>query len=108
MGFLGANLWVGESLYVSTAFTGADMLEVVVALLLVPGVVRAAELVQPRQGIRFVAAAILLAPALSGLVAMSLLNGWFSNHPFLARKLGHFRRTGDGNIRALDPRFFLG
>ncbi|MCC8405542.1 diguanylate cyclase [Paraburkholderia sp. MMS20-SJTN17] len=82
LGFFGANLYVGESLYVSTSFTGSDMVEVCVALLFVPNVATAAELIQPRPCIRFVAAAVLLAPLVSGVTAMSLLDGWASNHPF--------------------------
>jgi diguanylate cyclase (GGDEF)-like protein/PAS domain S-box-containing protein len=51
-------------------------------LLFAPSVGTAAELIQPRPCVRFVAAAVLLAPSLSGVVAIRLLDGWLSNHPF--------------------------
>ncbi|MGF6774888.1 diguanylate cyclase (GGDEF)-like protein/PAS domain S-box-containing protein [Paraburkholderia sp. GAS334] len=82
LGFLGANLWQGESLYVTCSFTGVDMLEIGVALLFAPRVSTASELIQPGPCVRFVAAAVLLAPTLSGVVAMCLLEGWFSTHSF--------------------------
>jgi diguanylate cyclase (GGDEF)-like protein/PAS domain S-box-containing protein len=82
LGFLGANLYVGESLYVSSCFTAADMVEVVIALLLGPRALSAAELIRPRAGLRFVLGAVIAAPVISGLVAMSLLDGWSTVHPF--------------------------
>jgi hypothetical protein len=47
-------------------------------LLFAPSVGTAAELIQPRPCVRFVAAAVLLAPSLSGVVAIRLLDGWLS------------------------------
>ena len=82
LGFLAANLHVGESLYVSASFTGADMFEVYLALLFGPRVTTAAELIQPKNYFRFASACVVAAPLASGLMAMSLLDGWSTVHPF--------------------------
>jgi diguanylate cyclase (GGDEF)-like protein/PAS domain S-box-containing protein len=82
IGLLVADLLRGEGLYASLSFTLAGMVEVCVATLLVPDVKSAKELVVPKAFLRFVFVAGLLAPTLSGLVAVVLLEGFFTNHPF--------------------------
>jgi diguanylate cyclase (GGDEF)-like protein/PAS domain S-box-containing protein len=82
IGLLAADLLRGEGLYASLSFTLAGMLEVCVAALLVPNVKSAKELVVPKAFLRFIFVAGLLAPVLSGLVAVLLLEGFFTNHPF--------------------------
>lgn len=82
LGFLGANLARGDSLYVSSSFMAADIVEVVIALLFAPRVACTAELARPRRCLRFVAGAVALAPAVSGAVAVLLLHARFGAHPF--------------------------
>jgi integral membrane sensor domain MASE1 len=82
IGLLAADLLRGEGLYASLSFTLAGMVEVCVAALLVPNVKSAKELVVPKAFLRFIFVAGLLAPVLSGLVAVLLLEGFFTNHPF--------------------------
>jgi diguanylate cyclase (GGDEF)-like protein/PAS domain S-box-containing protein len=78
-GNLAANL-LGLSLAVSASYTAADMLEVMIAFAFAPRISTVVELMRPKPLIRFVAGGIVLAPALSGLVATTLLRGQLSGH----------------------------
>ena len=78
-GNLAANL-LGLSLAVSSSYTAADMLEVLVAFSFAPRISSVVELIRSKQLVRFLAGAILLAPVLSGLVAVTLLRGQLSGH----------------------------
>lgn len=82
LGFLGADLTQGDSLYVSSSFVAANIVEVVIALLFAPRVASTAELARPRRCLSFMAGAVVLAPAVSGAVAVSLLHVRFGAHPF--------------------------
>ena len=80
LGNLAANLWVGESLGVSVAYSSADILEVWVAFLFAPRISTVAELIRPRTLIRFLTGGVLLAPIASGLIATTLLAGQLSGY----------------------------
>jgi diguanylate cyclase (GGDEF)-like protein/PAS domain S-box-containing protein len=82
IGNLVANLMGGESLYVSLSFTAGGMVEVCTAAWLLPRVSSSKELINPRTFLRFVLAAGALAPLVSGLAAVLLLQGVFTTHPF--------------------------
>ena len=58
------------------------MVETCFAALILPKVRSARELVQPRAFLRFVVGACVVAPVLSGIVAVLLLEGIFTSHPF--------------------------
>ncbi|SIT45117.1 Diguanylate cyclase with PAS/PAC sensor [Paraburkholderia ribeironis] len=84
-GFVGkliANLIGGESLYVSLSYTGSGMIEVCTAALLLPQIQSAKELIAPRTLLRFIICAGIIAPLASGAVAVLLLQGVFTTHPF--------------------------
>ncbi len=82
LGGLAANLMGGETLYVAASFTCSGVFEVCVAAWLGPRASTARELTRPRAFVRFVAAAGVLAPLASGLLASVLLHGVFTPHPF--------------------------
>lgn len=84
-GFVGqliANLIGGESLYVALSFTCSGMVEVYTAALLLPQLQSAKELLVPRTLLRFIMCAGIIAPLTSGAVAVLLLQGVFTTHPF--------------------------
>jgi len=82
VGMLIANLIGDESLYVALSFTLAGMVETCFAALILPKIKSARELVQPKVFLRFVLGACVVAPILSGIVAVLLLEGIFTSHPF--------------------------
>jgi diguanylate cyclase (GGDEF)-like protein/PAS domain S-box-containing protein len=82
IGNLAANLMGDENLYVSLSFTAAGMVEVCAAAWLLPRVHSSKELINPRTFLRFVFAAGVLAPLISGFAAVLLLQGVFTTHPF--------------------------
>jgi len=82
VGVLLGNLAGDETLYVASGFTFAGVVETVAVALMLPGVKTARQLMQPRVFVRFVLAGCVIAPMLSGLVAVVLLQGIFTSHPF--------------------------
>ncbi|MCC8395333.1 diguanylate cyclase [Paraburkholderia sp. MMS20-SJTR3] len=82
VGLLLANLIGDESFYVAFSFTLAGIVEICAAVLMLPAVKSARELVQPKVFVRFVVGACVIAPMLSGMVAVVLLQGIFTSHPF--------------------------
>jgi len=74
LGNLAANLFVGESLGVSVAYSSADILEVLVAFVFAPRISTVAELIRPKPLVRFLTGGVLLAPIASGLLATTLLH----------------------------------
>ncbi|MPW23482.1 diguanylate cyclase [Paraburkholderia sp. CNPSo 3157] len=82
IGMLIANLIGDETLYVALSFTFAGMVETCFAALILPGVKSARELVQPKAFLRFIVGACIVAPIMSGIVAVLLLEGIFTSHPF--------------------------
>ena len=82
IGLLLANMMGDETFYVAFSFTLAGMVETCAAALMLPGVKSARELIQPKVFIRFVVGACMIAPTLSGIVAVILLQGIFTSHPF--------------------------
>ncbi|OUL75673.1 sensor domain-containing diguanylate cyclase [Paraburkholderia hospita] len=82
IGLLLANLMGDETLYVAFSFTFAGLVETGFATVILPGVKTARELVQPKAFLRFVIGACIVAPALSGVIAVLLLEGIFTSHPF--------------------------
>jgi diguanylate cyclase (GGDEF)-like protein/PAS domain S-box-containing protein len=81
LGILGANFCVGEGLYVASSFTFAGLLEICAAVALAPKINRAKELADPKAFLRFLLACSV-ASLLSGAVAVVLLRGFFTVHPF--------------------------
>ncbi|MGF6937103.1 diguanylate cyclase (GGDEF)-like protein/PAS domain S-box-containing protein [Paraburkholderia sp. UCT70] len=82
IGLMLANLMGDETFYVAFSFTAAGLVETCAAALMLPGVKSARALLQPKMFIRFVAGACIVAPVLSGVVAVLLLQGIFTSHPF--------------------------
>ncbi|MFM0377820.1 diguanylate cyclase [Paraburkholderia strydomiana] len=82
VGVLLGNLTGDETLYVASSFTFAGIVETCSAALLLQGVRSAGQLMQPRVFVRFLLAGCLIAPILSGMVAVVLLQGIFTSHPF--------------------------
>ncbi|MEX3840415.1 diguanylate cyclase domain-containing protein [Paraburkholderia sp. BR10879] len=78
LGNLAANLFVGESFGVSASYSSADIVEVLIALAFAPRISTVSEMVRARPLTRFVAGGVLLAPAVSGVLAMTLLHGRLS------------------------------
>jgi diguanylate cyclase (GGDEF)-like protein/PAS domain S-box-containing protein len=75
LGNLAANLYVGESLAVSASYSSADIVEVLIAFAFAPRVSTVSELVRLKPLVRFVTGGVLLAPAVSGVLATVLLRG---------------------------------
>jgi diguanylate cyclase (GGDEF)-like protein/PAS domain S-box-containing protein len=73
LGNLAANLLVGRSLGVALAFTSADILEVVIALVFASSVPTVAELIRLKPLVKFLVGGVLLAPIASGLLVTALL-----------------------------------
>lgn len=82
VGMLLGNLLGDETLYVAFSFTFAGMVEICAAALMLPRVTSAKNLLQPKVFVRFVVGAGVIAPTLSGIVAVVLLKGIFTSHPF--------------------------
>ncbi|TCG03965.1 sensor domain-containing diguanylate cyclase [Paraburkholderia steynii] len=82
VGILLANLVGDETLYVASSFTFAGVMETCAAALMLPAVKSARELVKPMVFVQFVLGACVVAPLLSGVVAVLLLQGIFTSHPF--------------------------
>ena len=81
LGILGANFWVGESVYVASSFTFAGFLEICIATALAPRVTRAKDLSYPRSFLQFLLGSCI-ASLSSGAAALVLLGGFFTVHPF--------------------------
>ncbi|MFM0480600.1 diguanylate cyclase [Paraburkholderia strydomiana] len=82
VGVLLGNLAGDETLYVASSFTFAGVVETCAAALMLSGVKSARQLMQPSVFIRFLLAGCIIAPVLSGVVAVVLLQGIFTSHPF--------------------------
>ncbi|MFM0524226.1 diguanylate cyclase [Paraburkholderia strydomiana] len=82
VGVLLGNLAGDETLYVASSFTFAGVVETCAAALMLSGVKSAKQLMQPSVFIRFLPAGCVIAPVLSGVVAVVLLQGIFTSHPF--------------------------
>jgi diguanylate cyclase (GGDEF)-like protein/PAS domain S-box-containing protein len=80
LGYLSAGLLVGERLFVSVSYLCANLLEVLVALAFAPPVSTVAELFRPKPLVKFMAGAVLLAPAVSGLLVTSMLHEQLVGH----------------------------
>jgi integral membrane sensor domain MASE1 len=83
LGNLTANLYVGESLWVSASYSSADIVEVAIAFAFAPRVSTVSELVRLKPLARFATGGVLLAPAVSGVLASTLLRGELNGHLLL-------------------------
>jgi diguanylate cyclase (GGDEF)-like protein/PAS domain S-box-containing protein len=83
LGNLAANLYVGESLAVSASYSSADIVEVLIAYAFASRVSTVSELVRLKPLVRFVTGGVLLAPAVSGVLATVLLRGELNGHLLL-------------------------
>ncbi|SDJ58052.1 PAS domain S-box-containing protein/diguanylate cyclase (GGDEF) domain-containing protein [Paraburkholderia steynii] len=83
LGNLAANLYVGESLAVSASYSSADIVEVLIAFAFAPSVSSVAELVRLKPLVRFVTGGVLLAPAVCGVLATTLLRGELTGQALL-------------------------
>lgn len=82
IGLVLGNLMGDESFYVAFSFTAAGVVETCAAALMLLGVKSAKELLQPKVFVRFVVGPCIIASMLSGVVAVILLQGIFTTHPF--------------------------
>ncbi|OUL90461.1 sensor domain-containing diguanylate cyclase [Paraburkholderia hospita] len=82
VGLVLGNLMGDETFYVASSFTAAGIVETCAAALLLPEVKSAKELLRPRVFVRFLLSACVVASMLSGVVAVILLQGIFTTHPF--------------------------
>ncbi|MHB9842182.1 sensor domain-containing diguanylate cyclase [Paraburkholderia terrae] len=82
VGLVLGNLMGDETFYVASSFTAAGIVETCAAALLLPEVKSAKELLQPKVFVRFLLSACVVASMLSGVVAVILLQGIFTTHPF--------------------------
>lgn len=78
-GNIAANLTDGN-LAVSLSYTSADIVEVLIAFSFAPRVTSIVELIRPKVLIRFLAGGVVVAPFVSGLLAITLLRGQLSGH----------------------------
>ncbi|BFG81337.1 hypothetical protein PTKU46_93710 [Paraburkholderia terrae] len=82
IGLVLGNLMGDETFYVAFSFTAAGMVETCAAALMLPSVKSAKGLLQPKVFVRFVVGPCIVASMLSGVVAVILLQGIFTTHPF--------------------------
>jgi diguanylate cyclase (GGDEF)-like protein/PAS domain S-box-containing protein len=82
LGNFSARFLVGNSLAVSFTLMSANIVEVAIVLLLVPGISTVAELIRPESLVKFLVGGAVLAPAMSGMLATALL-GWPLSGPRL-------------------------
>ncbi|WOD14165.1 bifunctional diguanylate cyclase/phosphodiesterase [Paraburkholderia kirstenboschensis] len=75
LGYLSASLLAGERLFVAVSYLCANLLEVLVGLAFAPPLSTVAELFRPKSLVKFMAGAVLLAPAASGLLVTAMLHG---------------------------------
>ncbi|MGF6768130.1 diguanylate cyclase (GGDEF)-like protein/PAS domain S-box-containing protein [Paraburkholderia sp. GAS199] len=82
VGLILGNLIGDETFYVAFSFTAAGMVETCAAALMLPGVRSAKELLQPKVFVQFLVGPCIVASMFSGMVAVFLLQGIFTSHPF--------------------------
>ncbi|MFL9912713.1 diguanylate cyclase [Paraburkholderia fungorum] len=82
LGNFSARFLVGNSLAVSFTLMSANIVEVAIVLLLLPGISTVAELIRPESLVKFLVGGAVLAPAMSGMLATALL-GWPLSGPRL-------------------------
>jgi diguanylate cyclase (GGDEF)-like protein/PAS domain S-box-containing protein len=78
-GNLAANL-LNANWAVSLSYTLADIVEVLIAFSFAPRVTSIVELIRPKVLMRFLAGGVIVAPFVSGLLAIVLLRGQLSGH----------------------------
>lgn len=72
---IAARHFAGRDMGEVLAFTAANILEVLIALVFVPRILTIGDLIQPRPLVKFLVGGVLLAPIASGLLATAML-GW--------------------------------